>query len=131
MAIVSRRRPADRRWPSRSPSSRRTVVVGDRQRRGRGARRRPRSGSVVCMAILRTPDERFIGLPGYPFEPHHVDVLGLRMNCVDQGSGAPVLLLHGEPSWSYLYRKMIPPLVAAGFRAVAPDLIGFGRSDKP
>jgi haloalkane dehalogenase len=82
------------------------------------------------MAILRTPDERFTGLPGYPFEPHHVDVLGLRMNCVDQGSGAPVLLLHGEPSWSYLYRKMIPPLVAAGFRAVAPDLIGFGRSDK-
>jgi haloalkane dehalogenase len=83
------------------------------------------------MEILRTPDERFDGLPGYPFAPHHVDVLGLRMHHVDEGTGAPVLLLHGEPSWSYLYRKMIPPLVAAGFRAVAPDLIGFGKSDKP
>jgi haloalkane dehalogenase len=83
------------------------------------------------MTILRTPDERFSNLPGYPFEPHHVDVLGLRMHHVDEGTGAPVLLLHGEPSWSYLYRKMIPPLAAAGFRAVAPDLIGFGRSDKP
>lgn len=83
------------------------------------------------MEILRTPDERFRDLPGYPFEPHHVDVGGLRMHHVDEGKGPPVLLLHGEPSWSYLYRKMIPPLVAAGFRAVAPDLIGFGRSDKP
>ena len=73
-----------------------------------GPRRLPRYGSLLRMAILRTPDDRFLGLPGYPFEPHHVDVLGLRMNCVDQGSGAPVLLLHGEPSWSYLYRKMIP-----------------------
>ena len=83
------------------------------------------------MTILRTPEERFSDLPGYPFEPHYVDVLGLRMHHVDEGTGAPVLLLHGEPSWSYLYRKMIPPLAAAGFRAVAPDLIGFGRSDKP
>jgi len=83
------------------------------------------------MQILRTPDERFRDLPGYPFEPHYVDVDGLRMHHVDEGSGATVLLLHGEPSWSYLYRKMIPPLVGAGLRAVAPDLVGFGRSDKP
>jgi len=83
------------------------------------------------MEILRTPDERFIDLPGYSFEPRYADVAGLRMHFVDEGQGPPVLLLHGEPSWSYLYRKMIPPLAAAGLRAVAPDLIGFGRSDKP
>jgi haloalkane dehalogenase len=90
------------------------------------------------MKALRTPDERFQDLPGYPFEPHYVDVPDgeggtLRMHYVDEGprDGAVVLLLHGEPSWSYLYRKMIPPIVAAGYRAVAPDLIGFGRSDKP
>jgi len=83
------------------------------------------------MELLRTPDERFLDLPGYPFAPHYVDVGGPRMHYVDEGDGPVVLLLHGEPSWSYLYRKMIPPIVAAGFRAVAPDLIGFGRSDKP
>jgi haloalkane dehalogenase len=83
--------------------------------------------------ILRTPDERFASLPGYPFAPHYAEVAGLRIHYVDEGSpsAAPVLLLHGEPSWSYLYRKMIPPLAAAGHRVVAPDLIGFGRSDKP
>jgi haloalkane dehalogenase len=82
---------------------------------------------------LRTPDERFAALPGYPFAPHYVDVDGLRIHYVDEGprSAAPVLLLHGEPSWSYLYRKMIPVLTAAGHRCVAPDLVGFGRSDKP
>ncbi len=85
------------------------------------------------MDILRTPDERFDNLPGYRFEPHYVDVDGLRMHYVDEGprDAAPVLLLHGEPSWSYLYRKMIPVIVEAGSRAVAPDFIGFGRSDKP
>ncbi|HET9623051.1 MAG TPA: haloalkane dehalogenase [Kofleriaceae bacterium] len=83
------------------------------------------------MEILRTPDERFRDLPGYPFAPHYVEVGGLRMHYVDEGQGPTVLLLHGEPSWSYLYRKMIPVLTAAGLRAVAPDLIGFGRSDKP
>ena len=85
------------------------------------------------MKALRTPDDRFVDLPGYDFEPHYVDVDGLRMHYVDEGpaDAAPVLLLHGEPSWSYLYRKMIPPLVAAGHRVIAPDLIGFGRSDKP
>ena len=85
------------------------------------------------MKILRTPDERFENLPGYAFEPHYVEVDGVRIHYVDEnpsGSEA-VLLMHGEPSWSYLYRKMIPPLVGAGFRVLAPDLVGFGRSDKP
>lgn len=85
------------------------------------------------MDILRTPDDRFANLPGFPFAPHYASVNGLRMHYVDEGPrhGAVVLLLHGEPSWSYLYRKMIPILTGAGHRAVAPDLIGFGRSDKP
>jgi haloalkane dehalogenase len=85
------------------------------------------------MEILRTPDERFANLPGYPFEPHYVEVDGVRIHYVHEGprTAAPVLLLHGEPSWSYLYRKMIPGLLQAGLRVVAPDLVGFGRSDKP
>jgi haloalkane dehalogenase len=86
------------------------------------------------MDILRTPDERFADLPGYAFAPHYVDLdAGLRMHYIDEGArdAAAVLMLHGEPSWSYLYRKMIPVITAAGLRAVAPDLIGFGRSDKP
>jgi haloalkane dehalogenase len=86
------------------------------------------------MKILRTPDERFANLPGYAFEPHYLEVGGaLRMHYVDEGprDGAPVLLLHGEPSWSFLYRKLIGPIAAAGHRVIAPDLIGFGRSDKP
>ena len=85
------------------------------------------------MKALRTPDDRFADLPGYNFQPHYVDIDGLRMHYIDDGpaDAAPVLLLHGEPSWSYLYRKMIPPLVSAGHRVIAPDLIGFGRSDKP
>lgn len=83
------------------------------------------------MEILRTPDERFENLPGYPFVPHYADVDGLRIHYVDEGAGAPVLLLHGEPSWSYLYRTMIPILAEAGHRVIAPDLVGFGRSDKP
>jgi len=85
------------------------------------------------MEYARTPDERFADLPGYPFAPHYADVGGLRMHYIDEGprDGEVVLMLHGEPSWSYLYRKMIPPIVAAGLRAIAPDLIGFGRSDKP
>jgi len=80
---------------------------------------------------LRTPDGRFGGLPGYDFAPHYVEVDGLRVHYVDEGSGDVVLLLHGEPSWCYLYRKMIPVLTDAGHRVIAPDLIGFGRSDKP
>jgi len=88
--------------------------------------------------FLRTPDARFANLEGYPFEPHYLDVTAtgtrpLRMHYIDEGprDGPPVLLLHGEPTWSYLYRTMIPPLVDAGHRVLAPDLIGFGRSDKP
>lgn len=85
------------------------------------------------MNVLRTPDERFANLPGYDFEPHYVEVAGMRMHYIDEGprDGQPVLMLHGEPSWAYLYRKMIPIISGAGLRAVAPDLIGFGRSDKP
>jgi len=86
------------------------------------------------MNVLRTPDERFASLPDFPYEPRYVDTGdGLRVAVVDEGpaDAAPVLLLHGEPSWSFLYRKMIPVLVAAGHRCVAPDLVGFGRSDKP
>jgi haloalkane dehalogenase len=85
------------------------------------------------MEILRTPDERFADLDGWPYEPHYAEVGGLRMHYVDEGprDGEVVLLLHGEPSWGYLYRHMIPPLVAAGLRVVVPDLVGFGRSDKP
>lgn len=90
------------------------------------------------MDTLRTPDSRFAHLEGYPFAPHYLDVTAgdtepLRMHYVDEGpkGGTPIVLLHGEPTWSYLYRTMIPPLVAAGHRVLAPDLIGFGRSDKP
>jgi len=83
--------------------------------------------------FLRTPDDRFTNLPDYDFAPNYVEVDGLRMHFVDEGprDGSVVLLLHGEPSWSYLYRHMIPPLSDAGHRVVVPDLIGFGRSDKP
>ena len=85
------------------------------------------------MKILRTPDSSFTNLPGYNFAPHWHQLGELRMHYVDEGphDAPPVLLLHGEPSWSYLYRKMIPTLAAAGLRAIAPDLIGFGKSDKP
>ena len=81
--------------------------------------------------VLRTPDDRFENLPDYDFEPNYVDIDGMRQHYVDEGDGEVVLMLHGEPSWSYLYRHMIPPVVSAGFRVVAPDLFGFGRSDKP
>jgi haloalkane dehalogenase len=80
--------------------------------------------------FYRTPDARFEGLSGYAFEPRYVEQDGLRMHYVDEGTGAAVLLLHGEPTWAYLYRRMIPPLAAVA-RAVAPDYFGFGRSDKP
>ena len=90
------------------------------------------------MEFLRTPDERFANLPDYPFAPHYVQVDdteggSLRMHYLDEGpADAPVvLMLHGEPSWSYLYRKMIPIVTAAGYRVIVPDLIGFGKSDKP
>jgi len=90
------------------------------------------------MTPLRTPDERFDALPGYPFTPHYVEVPDgagglLRVHHLDEGTtdGDTVLLLHGEPTWSFLYRHMIPLIVEAGHRVIAPDLVGFGRSDKP
>jgi haloalkane dehalogenase len=93
------------------------------------------------MKVLRTPDERFDDLPGFDFAPHYVDVprgegsdSSLRVHYIDEGPACgdeKILLLHGEPSWCYLYRKMIEPLTSAGFRVIAPDLVGFGRSDKP
>ncbi|QCI92222.1 haloalkane dehalogenase [Novosphingobium sp. EMRT-2] len=91
------------------------------------------------MEILRTPDERFAGLDGFDFSPHYSEVIDgqdgtrLRIHHLDEGprDAAPVLLMHGEPSWCYLYRRFIPDLVARGHRVVAPDLVGFGRSDKP
>ena len=90
------------------------------------------------MQVLRTPDERFEGLADWPFAPHHLQIkdadgTDLRLHYVDEGprDGPVVLLMHGEPSWAYLYRKIIPALTAKGCRVIAPDLIGFGRSDKP
>lgn len=91
----------------------------------------------MTIEAFRTPDEAFAALPGYDFQPHYVDQLpgyeGLRMHYLDEGprEGPVVLCLHGEPSWAYLYRKMIPVFRAAGHRVVAPDFFGFGRSDKP
>ena len=83
--------------------------------------------------VARTPDARFENLPDYNFEPHYIEALGYRLHYVDEGprDGPVVLLMHGQPSWSYLYRHMIPLLVEAGYRVVAPDLVGFGKSDKP
>ncbi len=83
--------------------------------------------------FVRTPDERFQNLIGYPFAPYYTEVDGLRMHYVDEGDrhAPPVLMLHGEPTWSYLYRRIIPLVAGTGFRALAPDLIGFGKSDKP
>ena len=82
--------------------------------------------------VLRTPDDRFAGLPGYDFQPHYLDWLGMRVHYLDEGprDGRPILMVHGEPTWSYLYRNVIPHLTAAGYRCIAPDYIGFGRSDK-
>src|SRR5258706_13045755 len=85
------------------------------------------------METLRTADERFAQVPGFPWAPHYFVWRGLRAHTLNEGPrDAPVFLaLHVEPTWSYLYRKMIPPFLAAGYRVVAPDFIGFGRSDKP
>jgi haloalkane dehalogenase len=95
--------------------------------------------ATVCQApavgVFRTPEERFDGLPGYEFEPHYAELDGLRLHYLDEGGAndgaGPVVCFHGEPTWAYLYRKMLPPLVAAGHRVVCPDYAGFGRSDKP
>jgi haloalkane dehalogenase len=80
---------------------------------------------------LRTPEERFEALPDFGFVPHYREAGGLRLAHVDEGDGAPVVFLHGEPTWSFLWRRVIPPLRDAGYRCIAPDLAGFGRSDKP
>jgi haloalkane dehalogenase len=85
--------------------------------------------------VFRTPDERFEQLPGYDFEPHYAEVDGLRLHYLDEGSangsGSPIVCFHGEPSWAYLYRRMVGPLAGAGHRVICPDYAGFGRSDKP
>ena len=90
-------------------------------------------GQEVRPGVLRTPDSRFDNLPDYPFAPNYVEIDGYRVHYLDEGptNGEVIFLLHGEPDWSYLFRKMIPVLNAAGYRTIAPDMIGFGRSDKP
>src|SRR5262249_55713192 len=125
--------------PPRSRIGRDEETLGDGDhRRPPGAIRRYPPGPSPTVQGLPPPPERLERPPRHPLAPHHAgtpdgDGTRLRVHYVDEGPrGAdPVLLLHGEPSWSYLYRKMIPVLVAAGHRAVAPDLVGFGRSDKP
>ena len=90
------------------------------------------------MNILRTPDERFANIPDFPYPPNYLkiedsEIGNIRLAYIDEGpkDAAVILCMHGEPSWSFLYRKMIPVFLAAGYRVIAPDLIGFGRSDKP
>lgn len=87
--------------------------------------------SAPTTDVFRTPDERFVGLPDFPWEPKYIEHNGLRVAYIDEGEGPVVFLLHGMPSWSFLWRKVIPPLLDAGYRCIAPDLLGFGRSDKP
>ncbi len=93
----------------------------------------PAHSEEVKPGVLRTPDERFENLPGYDFEPHYVQIGDYRVHYLDEGpaDGEIVWMLHGEPTWSYLYRQMVPVLTEAGYRCIVPDLIGFGRSDKP
>ena len=92
----------------------------------------PAAADEVAPGVLRTPDARFENLEGYPFQPNYLEIDGLRVHYLDEGprDADPILLIHGEPTWSYLFRKMIPVFTAAGHRVIAPDLIGFGRSDK-
>jgi haloalkane dehalogenase len=89
--------------------------------------------TTTTTEIFRTPDERFVNLPGYDFAPNYTEIDGLRMHYLDEGprDGTPIVCFHGEPSWAFLYRKMIPAFVEAGYRVVVPDYAGFGRSDKP
>jgi len=83
------------------------------------------------MDAIRTPDELLEGLPDFPFTPHYREVDGLRLAHIDEGDGPPVVMWHGEPTWSFLWRKVLPPVRDAGYRVICPDLVGFGRSDKP
>jgi haloalkane dehalogenase len=85
----------------------------------------------VTIEARRTPDDRFAGLPGFAFPPRYLDWDGLRLHYLDEGDGPPVVLFHGEPTWCFLWRKVAPALLAAGYRVIAPDCPGFGRSDKP
>jgi haloalkane dehalogenase len=85
----------------------------------------------MSVAAVRTPEERFAGLPDFPWEPKYLEWDGLRLARIDEGEGSPVVLFHGEPTWSLLWRHVIPPLLDAGHRCIAPDMPGFGRSDKP
>ena len=85
----------------------------------------------MAVEAIRTPDERFEGLPDFPFDAQYREVDGLRLAHIDEGEGEPVVFFHGEPTWSFLWRKVIPPVSDAGYRCLAPDLAGFGRSDKP
>src|SRR5579864_4178610 len=87
------------------------------------------NGERNIMPIIRTPEERFANLPDFPYQPHYVDVDGVRIHYIDEGAGEAILCLHGEPSWSYLYRKMIP-ILSRQHRVLAMDFVGFGRSDK-
>src|SRR5262249_15766592 len=82
------------------------------------------------MPVVHSIPERFATLPDFPYTPRFVEINGLRIHYVDEGSGEPILCLHGEPTWSFLYRKLFPPFLGAAKRVVAPDFIGFGRSDK-
>lgn len=92
-----------------------------------------RNDDPMTIETVRTRESAFQGLPDFPYAPHYAEIDGIRIHYVDEGpaDGGVILLMHGEPTWSFLYRKMIPVLTAAGYRAVAPDLVGFGRSDKP
>ncbi|HNL63109.1 MAG TPA: alpha/beta fold hydrolase, partial [Solirubrobacterales bacterium] len=83
------------------------------------------------MEIVRTPEERFAQVPDFPWEPVYREWEGMRLAHVDEGEGEPVLLVHGEPTWGFLWRKVMGPLLDAGYRCIVPDLPGFGRSDKP
>jgi haloalkane dehalogenase len=89
--------------------------------------------STTASGVFRTPEERFERLPGYDFPPQYAEAEGLRLHYLDEGSkdGSPIVCFHGEPTWAYLYRKMITPLASAGYRVICPDYAGFGRSDKP
>ena len=108
----------------------RTALTRDHQPAGcaRGACSRR---IVSVPDIVRTPEEAFANLPDFPFAPHYRVVDGLRLAHIDEGEGAPVLFMHGEPTWSFLWRHLIGPVRDAGYRAIAPDMVGFGRSDKP
>jgi haloalkane dehalogenase len=83
------------------------------------------------MEVVRTPDEATNGLPDFPFESSYAEIDGIRIAYLDEGEGSPVVFFHGEPTWSFLWRRVIPPVRAAGYRCIAPDYAGFGRSDKP